>query len=100
MAFDHVGLGHMSAVHNLQATERTIPGLATDDSFRKFDGRDDLTNQPKLGAANWQKELNDKIKANTTFRDALSAQKADVDTALAAIPFKKDQPKELVKQSQ
>ena len=92
-------LGHMTAVHNLQSVERSIPGLAMVDSFKNFDRRDDLTNQPKLSAAHWQKELNDKIKTDTAFRDQLSAQKAAIDTDLAAIQFKKDQPKELVKQS-
>jgi hypothetical protein len=91
-------LGHMTAVHNLQVTERAT-GLAAVDSFRKFDGRDDLTNQPKLSDVYWQKELNDKIAVNKEFNNQLSAQKATVDTQLAAIKFKKDYPKELVKQS-
>ena len=68
-------------------------------SFKNFDRRDDLTNQPKLSADHWQKELNDKIKTDTAFRDQLSAQKATIDAELDAIQFKKDRPKELVKQS-
>lgn len=91
-------LGQMTAVHNLQATERAV-GLATDDAFRKFDGRSDLTNQPKESEKFWQKELNDRIAANKEFNKQLTTQKAAIDTQLDAIQFKKDQPKELVKQS-
>lgn len=90
-------LGHASAVHNLQATERAA-GVAADDAFRRFDVRGDLTNQPKEGAKFWQTELNNRVAANKEALKKLTADKAGVDTKLSEIEFKKDYPKELVKQ--
>ena len=90
-------LGHASAVHNLQATERAV-GAVADDAFRRFDVRGDLTNQPKEGAKFWQTELNNRIAANKEVLKKLTTDKAGVDTQLSEIEFKKDYPKELVKQ--
>ena len=86
----------MSAVLNLQATERLNPKLNAADSFKKFDLRDDLTNQPKLANENWQKELNDKIKASKMFNDALSAARP-ISTKLNPPEPKKEPPKKLSK---